>query len=99
MLKFDTEVAVGEVREWLKPRGYDGEYHRFIVLERYVDDHLKEFAVKIRYPNGLIDELYESDLLRADDEDDEDWEYSVKIEDAEEHYAEIRKNSHSILQG
>ena len=96
MINFDTVVSVGEIREWLKPRGYYGEYRRFIVLERYVDDHLKEFAVKIRYPNGFIDDLYESDLLRADDED---CEYSVKIEDVEDHYAEIRKNSHSILQG
>lgn len=99
MLNFDSQVSVGEIREWLKPRGYSGEYHRFIVIEKFYSEYNQEFVVKLLYPNGLVDELFESDLLKTKDDVEEDLEYSVKIEDAEIHYEEIRKNSNCILQG
>jgi hypothetical protein len=99
MLTFDSQVEVGEIREWLKPRGYSGEYHKFIVIEKFYSEYNQEFVVKLLYPNGFIDELFESDLLKTNDDEEEDWEYSVKIEDAEIHYEAIRKDSNSVLQG
>ena len=99
MLQFDKEVNVGDIREWLKPRGYDGEYHRFIVIKKFYSEYNQEFVVKIRYPNGFIDELFEADLLKTDDDEEEDFEYSVNVEDAEAHYEAIRKNSDCVLQG
>jgi hypothetical protein len=98
MLNFDTEVHTGEIREWLKPRGYCGEYCRFIVIDRFYSEYNQEFVVKLLYPNGFIDELFESDLLKDSEDEEDDLEYSVKIEDVEMHYAEIRKNPDRFLQ-
>lgn len=85
MIQFDTEVIVGEIREWLKPRGYDGEYLRFIVIGKEYSVPHGENIVKIQYPDGTLDELFEADLLKCDEIDEKDWEYSVSLEDVVEH--------------
>jgi len=49
-----------------------------------------ETYCKIRYPNGLIDELWMRDLFK-DPEDDEDDEYSVCIDEVQ-HDAQDRED-------
>jgi hypothetical protein len=82
----DKEVLVGEIREWLRPLGPRGEFHRFLVLEKGQGEWGQ--SVKIMYPNGFIDDVWESDLLR-DVDDPTDNEYSVRLEDAEAYHKSI----------
>lgn len=81
----DKTIEIGEIRQWLKPRGHRGEYHRFLVIAK--DDCLEWGpSLKIRYSNGYVQEIWESDLLR-DPDDPEDDEFSVGLDEIDS-YAE-----------
>ena len=73
-------AKVGEIREWLKPRGYTGQFHRFMVVEIKKSDWSGEMFCNIMYPDGYIQEIWESDLFQ-DPDDPEDDEYSVCIDE------------------
>lgn len=93
MIQFDAEVQIGEIREWLKPRGYNGEYLRFIVISKEYSVPHGENIVKIQYSNGTLDDLFEADLLKCDEEDEQDWEYSARLEDITEHQKFINEKA------
>lgn len=73
-------MNVGQIRQWLKPRGYTGEYHRFMVIEIAYSSGSGETWCNIKYPNGHVQEIWMSDLFK-DPDDPEDDEYSVCIEE------------------
>lgn len=72
-------VEVGEIREWLQPMGLDGKYQRFLVIEKA---ECLEWGpcVKVLYPDGFVQELWESDLLKDPDDPSDDG-FSVRIEE------------------
>lgn len=93
----EYSVFPGQIRQWLKPRGYTGEFHRFIVIEIKQSNEPDETYCLIRYPNGHIQDLWLSDLFK-DPEDDEDDEYSVCIDEVPDETAD-GENQNSFLQG
>lgn len=93
----EQRVKVGEIRQWLRPRGYTGEYHRFIVVEVKDSGLSGETCCNIRYPNGHIQEIWMSDLFQ-DPDDPEDDEYSVCIEEVADE-AQDGADQNSVLQG
>lgn len=76
----EQRAKVGEIRQWLKPRGYTGEFHRFMVIDVNYHSWAGETFCNIRYPNGHIQEIWIRDLFK-DPDDDEDDEYSVCIDE------------------
>ena len=90
-------AKVGEIREWLKPRGYTGQFHRFMVVEIKKSDWSGEMFCNIMYPDGYIQEIWESDLFQ-DPDDPEDDEYSVCIDEVADE-AQDGENQNRVLQG
>lgn len=76
----EQKAKVGEIRQWLKPRGYAGEFLRFMVVKIKKSDWSGDTFCNIMYPDGYIQEIWESDLFK-DPDDPEDDEYSVCIEE------------------
>jgi hypothetical protein len=90
-------AKVGEIREWLKPRGYTGQFHRFMVVEIKKSDWSGKMFCNIMYPDGYIQEIWESDLFQ-DPDDPEDDEYSVCIDEVADE-AQDGDDQDRILQG
>lgn len=93
----EQRAKVGEIRQWLKPREYEGEFHRFMVIDVKRHDRTGENWCNIKYPNGHIQRIRMSDLFR-DPEDPEDDEYSVCIEEVVDE-AQDGADKDRILQG
>ena len=93
----ENSVKVGEIRQWLKPRGYTGEFHRFMVIDVNYSSWSGETSCNIMYPNGHIQDLWVSDLFK-DPEDPEDDEYSVCIEEVANE-TQDGENQNRFLQG
>ncbi len=93
----EQKAKLGEIRQWLRPRGYTGEYHRFIVIEVKKSDWPGDAFCNILYPNGYIQEIWESDLFQ-DPDDPEDDEYSVCIDEVQ-HDAQNGEDQDRLLQG
>lgn len=91
------EVKPGEIRQWLKPRGYTGDYHRFMVVEVKKSDWSGDAFCKILYPNGHVQEIWMSDLFQ-DPNDPKDDEYSVCIEEVDDE-GQNGADQNRILQG
>ena len=58
-------VRVGQLRNWDRPRGWDGNYTYFLVIgERMASNaHVNEKRFTVRYPDGTTQEYRESDLM------------------------------------
>ena len=93
----EQKAKLGEIRQWLRPRGYTGEYHRFIVIEVKKSDWSDDAFCNILYPSGYIQEIWESDLFQ-DPDDPEDDEYSVCIDEVQ-HDAQNGEDQDRLLQG
>ena len=76
----EQRAKVGEIRQWLRPNGYAGQYHRFMVIDIKKSKLSEEIRCSIAYPNGIVQELWETDLFQ-DPDDPEDDEYSVCIDE------------------
>jgi hypothetical protein len=93
----EQRAKVGEIRQWLRPNGYTGQYHRFMVIDIKKSKLSEEIRCSIAYPNGIVQELWETDLFQ-DPDDPEDDEYSVCIEEVADE-AQDGADQNSILQG
>ncbi len=93
----EQKAKLGEIRQWLRPRGYTGEYHRFMVIDIKKSKSSEEIRCSIIYPNGIVQELWENDLFQ-DPEDPEDDEYSVCIDEVQ-HDAQNGEDQDRLLQG
>lgn len=78
----EQKIKAGEIRQWLRPSGYTGEYHRFMVIEVKKSGRPGRNICSISYPNGVVQEIWETDLFQ-DPDDPEDDEYSVCIDEVQ----------------
>lgn len=93
----EQRAKVGEIRQWLRPNGYTGQYHRFMVVDLKKSNLSEKIRCSIIYPNGVVQELWETDLFQ-DPDDPEDDEYSVCIDEVTDE-AQDGENQDCILQG
>lgn len=92
-----NSARIGEIRQWLKPKGYIEEYRRFMVIEVTKLTWTDDCACVVLYPNGIKHEIMMSDLFQ-DPNDPEDDEYSVCIDEADDE-GQDGADQDRILQG